>query len=372
MTLNVPGVGPVQIRWMPASDEDYKDLGEGGRSGFQPIAFVYHRAVANTIHGIDVTFAAGDSDPATVGSPGRPVAANFGIGDTGTGGVPIISQYVRLQETAYCNGDCSQTVYGAAFPSKFDQYWGHKGHNERTVSIEHDDNGGSSNPAVKGLVTEAIIKTSIELTRLLLSGNLAAITAAGIKCDAATAAALHKIVPGPKTMLMHNDIAGKAKPFCWKPWQADKIGFPRARYIAELTAPVPAPQPPQEGDMPQLSSYLPGQIAAVKAGVNVRSAPSLTAPVLRVTAAAEAWVVTGFVKGDLDADCNSDQWICRWSGRWEYTSKCNLSAGPAPAPDATPYSKAQLDAAAATAASTAKSKTKADAKAASAAAIDAL
>lgn len=340
MSLQVPGVGLVTIRWLPASDEDFKDMNEGGRSGFSPIAIVHHRGVVNSLGGLDRTFAAGDADPATVGSPGRAVSAHFGIGDIAPNVIGI-SQYVRLQETAYCNGDCQQTQYPGQ-PSNWDNWYGHKGHNERTISIEHDDNGGSSDPAVKGIVTEAIIKTSIELDRLLLSGNLAAITAAGIKCDQATATALGKIVPSTKTLISHNDIAGKLKPYCWRPWQADKIGFPRSRYIAALTAPAP----PQEDDVPVLSSYLPGQVATIKAGMNVRTGPKLTAPVIRVTTAVEAWTVTGWVKGDLDGDCGSDQWLTRWAGgRWEYTSKCNVASGPAVPADATPYSKADVDAA---------------------------
>lgn len=243
MSINVPDLGLIPIRWMPASDEDYKDQSEGGRSGYQPIAIVHHRAVSSSLHGIDVTFAAGDSDPATVGSAGRFVSANFAIGSTPTGFA--ISQYVDVSDTAYCNGDCSQTRYGTSYPSNFDNWYGHKGHNERTVSIEHDDNGGSADPLVKGIVVESIIKIGIALDKLLLSGDIAAIRAAGIKIrDQATADALKKIVPGPRTMLDHKDIAGKAKPYCWRPWEADKVGFPRARYIAELTPPVVVPPTP--------------------------------------------------------------------------------------------------------------------------------
>jgi hypothetical protein len=100
------------------------------------------------------------------------------------------------------------------------------------------------------------------------------------------------------------------------------------------------------GPMPAITSYIPGQLATVKASRNVRTAPSLTAPVIRVTAATEAWVVTGWVKGSIDPECASDDWITRWAGgQWEYTTKCNLAAGPAPAPDTSPYTKADLDAA---------------------------
>lgn len=347
MSLFVPGVGNVNIRWMPASDEDFKDKSEGARSGYQPIAIVHHRGVVNTIGGLNSTFAHGDTDPATVGSPGRPVSSNFGVGDSGMDGMPVIVQYVDVSDTAYGNGDCQQTHYPGD-PSNWDKWYGHKGHNERTVSIEHDDNGGASDPSIKGIVTEAIVKTSIALDRLLLSGDIAAMRAAGIHIrDQATADALGKIVPGPKTLIDHHDIAGRLKPSCWKPWSGDKIGFPRTRYINELTTPIPAP--PKEDDMPALSAYLPGQTVTVKTGMRVRTGPKLTAATARITASAETWTIIGLVTGDLDTDCNGTDWVVRWnpsSKTYEYTSKCNLSAGPA---DLTPYSKAQVDAAVKTA-----------------------
>lgn len=342
MSLHVEGVGDVLIRWMPASDEDFRDKSEGARGGYQPIAIVHHRGVVDSLAGLDRTFAASDADPATVGSPGRPVSSNFGIGDIAPN-VIAISQYVDLSDTAYCNGDCQAgpNAYPGQ-PSNWDTWYGHYGHNERTVSIEHDDNGGSSDAAVKGIVTEAILKTSIALDRLLLSGDIAAIRAAGIRIrDQATADALKAIKPSTKTLIDHHDIAGKLKPSCWKPWSADHVGFPRTRYVTEVAAPAPTPTPPAEEDMPALSSYIPGQIATVKAGMNIRTAPKLAASVIRVTSAPEAWLVTGFTKGDVDGDCGSDQWLTRWSGgRWEYTSSCNLAAGPA---DLTPFAQKDLD-----------------------------
>lgn len=242
MTVHVPDVGDIPVVWMPASDEDYKDQSEGGRSGFQPIAIVHHRIVGG-LNSADITFAANDADPLTVGSPGRSVSANFAVGYD-TDGKLYVHQYVDLSDTPYTNGDCSQTAYGAAFPSRWDNWYGHKGHNERTVTIEHDDQGGSADTTKKGIVREPIIKLSIALDRLMLTGDIAAIRAAGIRIrDQATATALGKIVAGPRTLLDHNDIAGKAKPYCWRPWQADQIGFPRSRYVAELTATTPTPDP---------------------------------------------------------------------------------------------------------------------------------
>lgn len=339
MGISVPGVGDVPVVWHPASDEDFKDKAEGARSGYQPIAIVHHRIVGS-LSSADLTFAHSDADPATVGSPGRPVSAQFAVGHK-AGKLQAI-QYVDLSDTAYCNGDCSQTAYGSAFPSRWDTWYGHKGHNERTVSIEHEDNAGlPAGDPLRGVVPEDVIKLSIALDRLLLSGNLTAIRAAGIRCrDAATATALGKIVPGSRTLLDHNDIAGKGKPYCWRPWLLDK-GFPRARYITELSA--PAPTPPQEADVPQLTEYLPGQSATILSGVNVRSTPKIltdNSNRLRVTSGTEAWVATGWVKGDVDPSDGSDQWLTRWAGgRWEYTAHSNVSAGPA---DLTPYSKGDV------------------------------
>lgn len=261
MTLPVPGVGDVPIVWMPASDEDYKDQSEGGRSGYQPIAIVHHRIVGS-LNSADLTFAANDANPLTVGAPGRAVSAHFGIGYD-TDGKLAIHQYVNLSNTAYTNGDCRANTHPAQ-PSRWDGWYGHKAHNERTVTIEHDDQGGSSDPAKKGIVREAIIKTSIALDRLMLTGDIAAMRAAGIHIlDAATAIALGKIVPGPKTLIDHNDIGGANKPYCWRPWQADKTGFPRSRYVTELTAAVPPlpdpdPTPYSQADLD----------AAVKAAVD--------------------------------------------------------------------------------------------------------
>lgn len=96
--------------------------------------------------------------------------------------------------------------------------------------------------------------------------------------------------------------------------------------------------------MPAIDSYLPGYTATVKATSNVRDAPSLTGAILRTATAAEAWTIVGTVKGDTDPDCGGNDWLVRWAGRWEYTSRCNVTAGPtAPAGDCTAAVKAATD-----------------------------
>lgn len=319
MSLNVPGVGAVPIVWKPSPDHNR------GRAGYQPIAIVHHRAVASTLNGIDVTF------DATGGNTSRQVSANFAIGHM-TGGKLEIHQYVDLSDTAWCNG-----IDPALVPQNNWTTWGYENHhhNARTVSIEHEDQGGSSDPAKKGIVREDILKTSIALDRLMLSGDIAAMRAAGIRIrDSATATALKKIPRDARHLIDHHDIAAQQKPYCWKPWKADKVGFPRARFVKELTAP-PAPQPVPEVDMPPLvSPDVTGFAATVKATANIRSAPKIAATtLLRTLSQAEVWKAIGWVKGDVDPESGSDLWLMTWrNGRYEYTAKANLSAGPTAPP----------------------------------------
>ena len=86
---------------------------------------------------------------------------------------------------------------------------------------------------------------------------------------------------------------------------------------------------PTGDTMPTLTTYLPGYVATVKKTANVRVAPALKATILRVVSTPESWIVTGWVKGDVDPDGGSDQWLTRWSaGQWEYTAKSNVTTGP--------------------------------------------
>lgn len=333
MAVNVPGVGLVPIVWMPASDEDYRDESEGGRSGYRPIAIVHHRIVAS-LNSADLTFAANDANPATVGSPNRSVSANFAIGYDSDGKL-YIHQYVDLSDTAYCNGDCRAVNYPDQ-PSRWDGWYGHEGHNERTVSIEHDDQGGSSDPTKKGIVREPIILTSIALDSLMLSGDLVMMRAAGIRIrDQETADALGKIVPSTKTLIDHNDIAGANKPDCWRPWQADKTGFPRTRYVTALTAPASTEEP-------MIATYAPGSIAVVGAGQSVRKSPHFSPNdnLIRKTTADESWAIIGTVLGQINPIDGSGVWYLRWNaGQYEYTVKDNIvSVTP-------PITQAQVDAA---------------------------
>jgi hypothetical protein len=107
-----------------------------------------------------------------------------------------------------------------------------------------------------------------------------------------------------------------------------------------------APLPPED-DMPVVSTYIPGQIARIMDATgpaNIRSAPSLTAPLVRSIpkGAAESWTVTGWVKGETLA--GSDQWITRWdAGKWEYTHRVNVQLVAPPVADCTAAVKAATD-----------------------------
>lgn len=122
----------------------------------------------------------------------------------------------------------------------------------------------------------------------------------------------------------------------------DKVGI-----FAPYFAPAIPDTATEDSAMPVISSYIPGQVAVVKAadGANVRAEPKLAGTLLRTVKAgtSESWTVTGWVKGEVSG--GSDQWLARWAGsRWEYTHKVNV-AGVAPVPDTSPFTKAQLDAA---------------------------
>jgi hypothetical protein len=92
---------------------------------------------------------------------------------------------------------------------------------------------------------------------------------------------------------------------------------------------------PTEDTMPDLSSYLPGYSAVLKATSNVRATPAVGGALIRTVPAGktETWIITGYAKGgpDTDGACTTTDWPCRWAGgRWEYTSFCNLTGAPTP------------------------------------------
>lgn len=324
MSIFVPGVGNVPVVWKPSPDFTR------GRAGYQPEAIVHHRAVASTMESIDSTLI----------SSSRKVSANFAVGHRRDGAL-VIHQYVDLSDTAWCNGIDPTKIRSNNWTT-----WlgGNHHHNARSVSIEHEDQGGSSDPAKRGIVREDIVKASIALDRLMTSGDIAKIRAAGIRVrDSATVTALRRMPKDSKHLITHYDIDPVNKVYCWRPWAADKVGFPRARYVRELTS-APAPTPaPAGGTMTALATPTYGHRAVIGATANIRNAPKITGntPVRWVPAgASETWTVIGWVKGEVDADTGSDQWLMRWSGTaYEYTAKGNVKS----LTDPTPLTRAQAD-----------------------------
>lgn len=214
-----------------------------------PVKVTYHKAVNYTEGRVEpvraivnhrmVGYVAGTrayfQNPAV-----RKVSTHFGIGLIS--GKLVIDQYVPLDDTAYGNGNYDTS-------GSWDN-WGYKttGINAQTISIEHQDHG---DPAGKGVVGESIQKASIALQALLLRGTIAEWKTAGIVVrDWANNAPilqreLKSIPPTQRRIITHWDIAGKLKPFCWQPWESDKIGFPREKYVAGiqtlLNPPAPVP-----------------------------------------------------------------------------------------------------------------------------------
>lgn len=226
-----------------------------GRS--EPVrAMVNHRMVGY-VAGTRAYFANPDS---------RAVSTHFGIGHID--GKLVIDQYVPLDDTAYGNGN-----YDAS--GNWDN-WGFKTTevNPQTVSIEHQDHGY---PEGQGFVSEAVQQASIALQALLLRGTIAEWKTAGIvvRDYANNGPILQKelraIPIDGKHIINHNDIAGSLKPYCWKPWKYDKVGFPRDKYVTGIlniiTPPVvvvPPPTPPATYTQAQMDAAIAVATAPLK------------------------------------------------------------------------------------------------------------
>lgn len=236
-----------------------------GRS--EPVrAFVNHRMVG-TLAGTDAYF----QNPTT-----RPVSTHFGIG-YGTDGVVKISQYVPLDDTAYGNGNYD--------PSGSWDNWGFKTTeiNPQTISIEHQDH---SHDAAKGVVTPKIMAASQKLQALLRYGTIADWKAAGIIIRDWTnnAPILHREIQAipvdGRHIITHNDIAGALKPYCWKPWGSDSVGFPRDTYVLKIkefgaklrAAPVPQPTPEPTYTKAQLDAAVKAATDPLKAQITALTA----------------------------------------------------------------------------------------------------
>lgn len=246
------------ILWVPASSEDFSR----GRAASPILAIVHHRMVG-TLPGTDRTFQS---------TSNRPVSTHFGIGYEN--GRLEIHQYVDLSDTAFGNGNYDSS-------GSWDN-WGYptSNINARTVSIEHQDNAQLDRGDGKGIVPEAVIRASLWLDSLLLSGDVSKMRAAGIRVRSSTTASqLGRIKPGSRTLITHNDIAGRLKPYCWKPWADDGVGYPRSRYVTTLSSgDIPLPDTSTEDFMEQFQTYTTSRVVDVHEGAvlydNEHLAPS--------------------------------------------------------------------------------------------------
>jgi hypothetical protein len=312
------------ILWVPASSEDFRS----GRSSVKPIAIVHHRMVGS-LSGTDSTFQSTEN---------RAVSTHFGIGYEN--GRLEIHQYVDLSDTAFGNGnyDSSGSWDNWGYPTTLI--------NARTVSIEHQDNAQlPSSDARRGIVPEDVIKASIWLDRLLLTGDVAKIRGAGIRCRASgTATALGAIVPGPRTLITHHDIAGSLKPYCWLPWANDKVGFPRSRYVSELTSPTVKMEvvdvadsfiTPEVRTLAKVKSktWLYDNGALQPSAGNVQLDPGRELVYIGQLTASPDVRIVAYEPAAGDADSTSKAMFVPAAGVESYRN----------APDPTPYSKAQLD-----------------------------
>lgn len=213
------------ITWKPAHSDNFAV----GRVGKVPAWLVHHRMVG-FLTGTDRHFA----------KAGVRTSTHFGIGHRTAGGPVEISQYVKVDDRAFGNGN-NVNASGDEVRSEWNRLNFPPRPNEHTISIEHED-GATLN---RGVVTDDIIEASIWLDQLLLSGDPAALRKAGIRFDSdALVRAIGRITPRDETHIVdHHFIAGPLKPFCWRPWLDDK-GFPQARYLAALN---------QEADVPGLT-----------------------------------------------------------------------------------------------------------------------
>lgn len=142
-----------------------------------------------------------------VGDPGRSASSHFGIGFVD--GVLKLDQYVPLDRMAWTNGDVRDPTW--AF------YQAGVNPNLTTVTIEHEDGGYTG-----GVVAEPVWQASMELQRLLVSGDGAAIRAAGIRgATDAIVAQMAAITRDTRGFIDHHQIAGPNKPYCWRRWLSD-------------------------------------------------------------------------------------------------------------------------------------------------------
>ena len=138
----------------------------------------------------------------------RQASTHFGIGYVD--GVLTIDQYVDLSDSAWGNGDVREPTWTRIIPGLNPNLY--------TVSTEHED-GGQANG---GVVSDEVWQASMELSKLLRCGNADKIRSAGIHVrDDASVAQLSAMPIDTGSYIDHNQIAGPAKPYCFRRWLND-------------------------------------------------------------------------------------------------------------------------------------------------------
>jgi hypothetical protein len=141
----------------------------------------------------------------------RNASSHFGIGYVN--GKLTVDQYVDLADMAWTNGDVREPTWSRIIPGVNPNLY--------TVTIEHED-GGAVN---RGKVSEEVWQASMELQKLLVSGDKDAIRAAGIRVRHDHIVAQLATVPKDATgFIDHHQIAGPNKPYCFRRW-LDDPGF---------------------------------------------------------------------------------------------------------------------------------------------------
>jgi hypothetical protein len=221
------------IIWKPTHKFGYPYKGDTGRGSLGVLAIVYHRIVGS-LASADGVF----SDTNTT----RLASSTFSIGHIN--GRLEIHQYVDMSDAQWCNGGVDSPTAKVVLA--------HPGVNPNiyTVSIEHEDGATAGD----GIVQPDTWAASIALTKLFLSGDLAAIRAAGIHIrEPATAVQLRNVPRNANGLIDHHSISGPLKPYCWRRWLSDRgfyDGTPsrQAELIAAL-ATIPDTAAPTEDSL---------------------------------------------------------------------------------------------------------------------------
>jgi hypothetical protein len=235
------------ITWLPSP---YRNL----RDARYSIRGVVNHRIVGTLPSARAAFGV---------APGtsRNASSHFGIGYVS--GKLTVDQYVDLSEMAWTNGDVRDPTWASIIPGVNPNLY--------TVTIEHED-GGSAN---RGKVSEEVWQASMELQKLLVSGDAAKIRAAGIRARYDHHIAQLAAVPrDARGFIDHHQIAGPNKPYCFRRWLDDPgfvEGTPsrRDRLLAHLN-----------GEDDVLNDYLkglretPNRRALIRAGATARTIPA--------------------------------------------------------------------------------------------------